>query len=292
MKLQDKETLNVADAVKDVLEGKKKTEQYDSKKDHDMDPKSHVVKDKETGMFDVYNMSNKKVKSFKDKAEAEKYAIDNHDALMKKESPDEPAAKGEKDFKDSHVVKKSGMKDDGSNVKEAKLKAGKGRTTIDIDFIGDKKDMANAQKKFKVKFKMRGRGQADVSGNKSDIINYLQSDMYGMDPEDIEDIFPELMEAYHSKEKKKKEEGNAFGKAVMAAKEKGDKTFMFAGKKYNVTGEEVEEELSDKQKKYRAFFDKALKKFKVSSPAELKGDKKKEFFDYVDANFEADNEED
>ena len=108
----------------------------------------------------------------------------------------------------------------------------------------------------------------------------------GMDSDDVEDIFPELFES------KKKDEGNAFGKAVMAAKEKGEKTFVFAGKKYKVTGEEVEEELSAKQKKYRAFFDKALKKFGVKSPDELEGDKKKEFFDYVDANYEADNEAD
>jgi len=56
--------------------------------------------------------------------------------------------------------------------------------------------------------------------------------------------------------------------------------------------EEPPTEDSDKQKKYKAFFDKALKKFGVDSPAELKGDKKKEFFDYVDANYEADNEAD
>jgi len=32
-----------------------------------------------------------------------------------------------------------------------------------------------------------------------------------------------------------KDEGNAFGKALMSAKEKGEKTFVVAGKKYNVT---------------------------------------------------------
>lgn len=53
--------------------------------------------------------------------------------------------------------------------------------------------------------------------------------------------------------------------------------------------EEVDEE-SEKQKKYQAFFNKALKKFGVDSPAELEGDKKKEFFDYVDKNYEADDE--
>ena len=49
--------------------------------------------------------------------------------------------------------------------------------------------------------------------------------------------------------------------------------------------------LEDKAK-YKAFFNKALKKFGVKSPGELEGDKKKEFFDYVDAGYEADNEED
>ena len=57
---------------------------------------------------------------------------------------------------------------------------------------------------------------------------------------------------------------------------------------------EVEEaEMSSKQKKYKKVFDAALKKFGVKSPAELQGEKKKEFFDYVDKNYDAgENEED
>ena len=51
-------------------------------------------------------------------------------------------------------------------------------------------------------------------------------------------------------------------------------------------------EESDKQKKYQAFFKKALKKFGVDSPQDLEKDKRAEFFDYVDANYEADNETD
>ncbi len=43
---------------------------------------------------------------------------------------------------------------------------------------------------------------------------------------------------------------------------------------------------------YQKFFDSALKKFGVSSPDELEGEKKKEFFDYVDKNWEAENETD
>ena len=45
-------------------------------------------------------------------------------------------------------------------------------------------------------------------------------------------------------------------------------------------------------KDYEEFFNKAMKKFGISSPADLKTDeKKKEFFDYVDKNFKAKNEE-
>ena len=42
---------------------------------------------------------------------------------------------------------------------------------------------------------------------------------------------------------------------------------------------------------YQKFFNKALKKFGVSSPDELEGDKKKKFFDYVDKNWKGDHEE-
>ena len=284
MKLQDKETLNVAEAVKNVLEGKVKEE---AKYPHDM---FHP----ETGEKEVAKNE------------------DEHKALSKKgythEKPDvdevaEPEAKGEKEFKSKHTVKKTGTDDNAKVTKEevtitideAKLKAGKGKATVDVDFIGDKDDAKAAEKKFNIKIKM-GRGTADVTGEKKNIIAWLSSDMYGMDSDDIEDIFPELTEATSKKE------GNAFGKAVMAAKDKGEKTFVFAGKKYDVTTKEeiededdddeekVDEELSAKQKKYQAFFAKALKKFGVDSPSELEGDKKKEFFDYIDANYEADNE--
>jgi hypothetical protein len=42
---------------------------------------------------------------------------------------------------------------------------------------------------------------------------------------------------------------------------------------------------------YQKFFNSALKKFGVSSPDELEGEKKKKFFDYVDKNWKGDHEE-
>jgi hypothetical protein len=43
---------------------------------------------------------------------------------------------------------------------------------------------------------------------------------------------------------------------------------------------------------YKEFFKKALKKWGVSSPKELEGGDKKEFYDYVDRNWKADKETD
>ena len=41
---------------------------------------------------------------------------------------------------------------------------------------------------------------------------------------------------------------------------------------------------------YKAFFAAALKKFGVSSPGELKGEDEKKFYDYIDANWNSDDE--
>ena len=54
-------------------------------------------------------------------------------------------------------------------------------------------------------------------------------------------------------------------------------------------GQMAEAQSGDKEA-YKKFFNAALKKFKVGSPAELKGDQKKKFYDYIDANWEGDNE--
>ena len=67
--------------------------------------------------------------------------------------------------------------------------------------------------------------------------------------------------------------------AIIEKKEEVAKTF----------GQNIGEEKTDTE--YEKFFAKAMKKFGISSPAELKTDeKKKEFFDYVDKNYKSDVE--
>jgi len=51
-------------------------------------------------------------------------------------------------------------------------------------------------------------------------------------------------------------------------------------------------EIIKEETDYQKFFKTILTKFKVKSPAELKGLKKKEFFDYIDKNWKADKETD
>ena len=171
MKFNDDITNSIAATVKDVLEGKA------------------VKKEEVKYPHKMYHPETGEEVEVQDKAGHDKYnKLGYVHEKPKNESPEEPRAKGEKDFKDKHVVKKSGEKEDGTVMKEAKK---------------------------------------EVSEDEAD-----------------------------------------------------DKE------------EEVEKEESEKQKKYQAFFQKALKKFGVKSPDELEGDKKKEFFDYVDKNYEADKESD
>ena len=54
--------------------------------------------------------------------------------------------------------------------------------------------------------------------------------------------------------------------------------------------EEAAEASGDKEA-YQKFFNAAMKKFGITSPSELSGDKEKEFYDYIDKNWKADDEE-
>ena len=73
---------------------------------------------------------------------------------------------------------------------------------------------------------------------------------------------------------------------------KGKVSNALTGRKEEVAklfGTNLGEEKTDTE--YEKFFAKAMKKFGISSPSELKDDdKKKEFFDYVDKNYKSDVE--
>ena len=60
---------------------------------------------------------------------------------------------------------------------------------------------------------------------------------------------------------------------------------------YDLNENGMETKITEDDTKYAKFFRSALEKFGVSSPAEL-GDKKKEFYNYVDKNYQAKQETD
>ena len=99
MKLLDRETQSIANAVSDVLEKKTVKEiKYPHKMYHpDTGEEVEVKSEEEHNKY------------------TEKGWVHEKPAVKEVE---EPRAKGEKDFKAKHAVKKSGMKNDGSNVKE------------------------------------------------------------------------------------------------------------------------------------------------------------------------------
>ena len=313
MKINDKITLSIAAAVSDVLEGKVKKEEADYP--HDMwSPEG----EKEVAKDEAEHKALAKKGYSHDKPEVDEVA--------------EPVAKGEKDFKAKHKVKKSGEKEDGTVVKEKKTNEVLGfdkdnKHDGDDEKKDDEKDVKKEGNKFTMALNAaRKNGDKDfvVSGKKYKVEDYEDED----DKEEVEEgsLPPALQKAIDKKNGKKSDEEevdeavdkNLVKKAVaLALKMSGNMTG--ATKKIEkmkkglskdkevaaalqLANEEVSESVldeaasmnqaEDNKAKYKAFFDKALKKFGVDSPAELKGDKKKEFFDYVDANYEAENESD
>ena len=195
MKFKDDETISIASTVKDVLEGKavKKEEEGEVKYPHKM-----------------YHPKTGEEVEVKDKAEHDKYNKLGYTHTPKEVA--QPKAKGEKDFKSMHDVEVSGEAPDGKVTKAKKgnyykeeveevtitldeaKKPGRGKEKADIDWIGSNADAKKAEKKFKVKIKLKGRGTADVTGDKKNIVAMLSDEeTYGMDMDDIEDLFPELV---------------------------------------------------------------------------------------------------
>ena len=64
----------------------------------------------------------------------------------------------------------------------------------DIDFDGGAKDLKMIKKKFKVDAEEYNPGMVMLKGKKKDILAYLRSDFYGMDEDDIEELYPDLYE--------------------------------------------------------------------------------------------------
>lgn len=263
MKLDDKVTQSVAATVSDVLEGKVKKEEV--KYPHKM-----------------YSKDGKDEVEVKDKAEHDKFAAKGYvheKPKMEAGEPNKPSGKhgqdsGEKDFKDNHKSKKSGeFKGDGSIVKE------------------DAKKEGNAFTKALMAARKNGDDTFVVSGKEYKCEDY---DDDGKEKEkDVEEAKSKFSKSLLKKasELALKMGGNMTGAIKKIEKMKkglsDDPEVKAALRLANEEFEANEVQEMSKKEKYQKVFQAALKKFGVKSPGELEGDKKKEFFDYVDAQYDA-----
>jgi hypothetical protein len=92
-------------------------------------------------------------------------------------------------------------------TEKTKLKAGKGKITVDLNWDGSARDKKFAETKYKIKIKPNRYG-AIISGDKAKVLAYVSGQDYDMDDADIEDLMPELMQDYHESYDEMKEGKN------------------------------------------------------------------------------------
>ncbi len=91
----------------------------------------------------------------------------------------------------SYLVKET----DVIEIKEkSKLKAGKGKITVDLNWDGTARDKKFAETKYGIKLKITRTG-ALATGEKARVLAYVSGQDYAMDDADIEDLMPEILEA-------------------------------------------------------------------------------------------------
>ena len=122
-------------------------------------------------------------------------------SLLKKfgvNSPSELEGKKRKEFFNAVDKGWEGDNEPAESVKEAKkskLRGGKGKAELDINWDGSAKDVKFNATKYKIKIKPHSQG-AMISGDKQKLLAFLQGQDYAMDDEDIEDLYPEVLETY------------------------------------------------------------------------------------------------
>ena len=106
--------------------------------------------------------------------------------------------------------------------------------------------------------------------------------------EDVEEAVSPAQQAAIAISKKErgekpKEEGNAFGKELKAARDKGEKTFVVSGKKYNVEDYDVKKDL-DEAKFSDGMIDKLRKAYEPLRGKKIPPGPLMKIFDKIDAN--------
>ena len=90
--------------------------------------------------------------------------------------------------------RRKGKKEEVTISIDEAVKAGKGKSVADIDYVGSPPLTKKIQKKFGVAIKQTGQTTADVKGEKKNILAFLQQ-MHMLDDADVKALYPDLLEA-------------------------------------------------------------------------------------------------
>jgi ribosomal protein L21E len=224
---------------------------------------------------------------------------------------DEPKAKGEKDFKllhlrdlVLHVAEASSdevlYEDNMELVKKAaggsaqKIKVKGGKMTMD-SFTAS--TLMAIMKAVKPSVK---KGIEDVinSGDKTKILKLVdlafKSTGRKEDVNELDEAKISVGDLVTLQPNKNTLDRNLIGKAgVVTSMLDGDAMVKFANGRTIIVSPrhlKINESAKGDKEEYQKFFQGMLKKFGVKSPAELSGDKEKEFYDAIDAGWKADDE--
>lgn len=111
--------------------------------------------------------------------------------------PDTTTDPDEEEINASYGKMNASYKKESVNEK-TKLKAGKGKITVDLNWDGSAADKKFAETKYKIKLKITRTG-ALATGEKARVLAYVSGQDYAMDDEDIEDLMPEILESNYPK---------------------------------------------------------------------------------------------
>ena len=116
---------------------------------------------------------------------------------------------------------------------EAMNPAQQAAIAIDMKKKGKKPKNEDDAADMRKKNKDDAKGEPAVKVHGEDLNAEIEKAKLGK----VKSLVDTIKDMFYNTEAKQDEEGNAFGKALQAAKEKGDKEFVVGGKKYNVEAE-------------------------------------------------------
>ena len=209
---------------------------------------------------------------------------------------DEPKAKGEKDFKDLHTknvkVHTEKKKNECTSEKDFKPhmmydpKTGKGyeAKTYDDHVRMDKMGYTHEKPEVKEVDEPTAKGEKDFKD--------LHTKNVKVHTESIEEATGKEIAAKMMKDKMLKPFASKVAKMKSVTAKDLDKMLpdYIAGGDISSLFEGADKDVKGDKEAYQKFFQGMLKKFGVKSPAELSGDKEKEFYDAIDAGWKADDE--